>query len=182
MFKLAVDKEIELVFLDRSLATALYALIDSNRVYLGQWMPWVEHTSSVADVETFIEQSIVGFSKGETLVCGIEYRGDLCGIISYNTISQALKKVVLGYWLSPHLQGKGIINRSCHKLIEYAFNELQMEKVEIRVATKNIPSRNVCKKLGCSLEGEITNAENLNGTIVDHAVYGIYADQYSKEQ
>lgn len=177
MFKLEVDKEINLVFLQNSLATEIYALVDANREYLGQWMPWVKGTTSVTDVESFIERSVVGFSKGETLVCAIEYKGKLGGVISYNKMSKALKKVELGYWISSHLQGKGIINRACKKLIDYAFNELQMEKVEISVATKNLSSRNVCKKLGCSLEGEITNSENLNGSIVDHAVYAIHANK-----
>ena len=177
MFKLEVDKEINLVFLQNSLATELYALVDTNREYLGQWMPWVKGTTSVTDIESFIERSVTGFAKGETLVCAIEYNGKLGGIISYNEISKALKKVVLGYWISSELQGKGIVNRACQKLIEYAFNELQMDKVEIRVATKNIPSRNVCKKLGCSLEGEVSNSENLNGSIVNHAVYAIHANK-----
>lgn len=177
MFKLEVDKEINLVFLQNSLAAELYALVDSNREYLGQWMPWVKGTTSVTDIESFIESSVVGFSKGKTLVCVIYYKGKLGGVISYNKISKALKKVELGYWISPHLQGIGIINRSCKKLIDYAFDELHMEKVEIRVATKNLPSRNVCEKLGCSLEGEVTNSENLNGSIVNHAVYAIHANK-----
>ncbi len=52
-----------------------------------------------------------------------------------------------------------------------------MEKVEIRVATKNTPSRNVCEKLGCSLEGEVSHSENLNGGIVSHAIYAIHANE-----
>lgn len=75
---------------------------------------------------------------------------------------------------------QGIINRFCQKLIAYAFNELKMDKVEIRVATKNIQSRNVCEKLGCSLEGEVSNSENLGGNIVSHAVYAIHANQIIK--
>ena len=177
LFKLEVDKEIDLLFLQSSLANELYALVDSNREHLGQWLPWVKGTTSVTDIESFIERSVVGFSKGETLVCVIEYKGKLGGVIGYNKISKALKKVELGYWISSHLQGKGIINRACKKLIDQAFNELHMEKVEIRVATKNLSSRNVCKKLGCSLEGEVTNSESLNGNIVSHAVYAIHANK-----
>ena len=177
MFKLLVDEEINLVFLQSSLANELFALVDGNREYLGQWMPWVKSTKSVADTESFIELSVISFAKGESLVCAIEYKGKLGGVISYNEISESLRKVVLGYWISAHLQGKGIINRACQKLIEYAFTELEMEKVEIKVATKNLPSRNVCEKLSCTLEGEVSNSECLNGTIVTHAVYAIHANR-----
>ncbi|MFX3824761.1 GNAT family N-acetyltransferase, partial [Streptococcus suis] len=57
--------------------------------------------------------------------------------------------------------------------IEMAFRELNMQKVEISAAVDNAPSRNVCKRLGFNLEGIITCAENLNGRVVDHAVYGL---------
>lgn len=48
-----------------------------------------------------------------------------------------------------------------------------MEKVEISAAVENAASRAVCERLGCELEGIITRNENLNGRIVDHAIYGL---------
>jgi ribosomal-protein-serine acetyltransferase len=48
-----------------------------------------------------------------------------------------------------------------------------MQKVEISVAVDNQSSRGVCERLGFKLEGIITRAENLNGRVVDHAVYGL---------
>ncbi|MDH5632150.1 MAG: GNAT family N-acetyltransferase [Gammaproteobacteria bacterium] len=174
MFRLEVDKEINLVFLQNSMAPELYALVESNRDYLHQWMPWVEGTTSVADIESFIERSVNGFAKEATLVCAIEYKGKLGGIISYNKISKTLKKVELGYWLAEALQGNGIIYRACKKLIDYAFHEMNMEKAEIRVVTGNLASRKVCEKLGGTLEGEISHSENLHGNIAGHAVYAIH--------
>ena len=54
-----------------------------------------------------------------------------------------------------------------------AFTDLDMDKVEISAAEKNVASRKVCERLGFKLEGVITQAENINGRIVDHAVYGL---------
>jgi len=48
-----------------------------------------------------------------------------------------------------------------------------MQKVQISVAVDNQPSRKVCERLGFSLEGVITRSENLNGRVVDHAIYGL---------
>ena len=149
MFRLAVDKEIDLVFLQKSMAPMLYTLVDKNREHLRVWLPWVDNTRSVADIESFIERSIVNFARGDELVYGIEYRGKLAGVISFYSISEPLKKATLGYWLSSDLQGNGIITRCCKQLIRYAFTEMKMEKVEIRVATENASSRKVCERLGC---------------------------------
>ncbi|MFW1332146.1 GNAT family N-acetyltransferase, partial [Vibrio parahaemolyticus] len=70
-------------------------------------------------------------------------------------------------------QGKGLVSKSVSKLIEMAFTELDMQKVEISAAVENQPSRKVCERLGFSLEGIITCSENLNGRVVDHAIYGL---------
>ncbi len=175
MFKFEVDQDINLVFLHQAMAEDLYALVDANREYLGEWLPWVSETNSPDDTRLFIEQSIVSYSKGEESSCAIEYKGQIAGTIAYVKISELRKAVELGYWLSPHLQGYGIITRSCNSLIQYAFTEMKMQKVQTRVATENLASRKVCERLGCSLEGIITNAENINGRIVDMAMYGLHA-------
>ena len=141
MFKLEVDKEIDLVFLQASLAPDLFKLIDNDREHLSQWMSWVSSTLSVADAESFIERTILAFSKEESMACAVEYQGKLAGIAGFGMISKSLKKVEIGYWIAAHLEGRGIIHRVCEKLIDYAFNGLQIEKVEIRVATENGRSR-----------------------------------------
>jgi len=173
MFRLAVDDELNLVFLEESLASTLFELIDANRAYLGKWLPWVRNTNSVADIQVFIKRSIEGFSEGRELVCAIEYQNSIAGIVSYNRINPELKKVEIGYWLSERMQGQGLMSRCCQRLIDKAFYQMGMDKVEIRVASENLPSRKLCERLGMTLEGIISNSEKLEQGIVDHAVYGL---------
>jgi len=174
LFKLDIDSEIELVFLTEVLAENLFKLVDTDREHLTQWLPWPPYIKRVEDTSQFIKNSIIDFAEGRGMVCAIEYRGDLVGVISYNKILRSLKKVEIGYWLSSKYQGKGIISRSVDFLTTYAFNNLDMEKVEIAAASENQPSRRVCERLGFKLEGIIKNAENLHGKLVDHAIYGLY--------
>ena len=174
VFKLSVDSEIKLVFLTEVLAETLFKLVDSDRDHLSRWLPWPPYIKKVEDTSLFIKDSIVNFAEGRGMVCAIEYRGEIVGIISYNKILRSLKKVEIGYWLSSRYQGRGIITRSVEFLITYAFEQLEMEKVEIAAASENQPSRKVCERLGFKLEGIIKNSENLHGKLVDHAIYGIY--------
>ncbi len=177
MFRKAVDSDINLVFLQESLANDLYELVAHDREYLSKWLPWPPLTKSVDDTKSFIKRSIIDFAEGKSIVCAIEYQGRIVGVISYNAIYHSLKKVEIGYWISSHYQGHGIITRACRHMIEHAFNRMGMDKVEISAATGNSPSRNVCERLGMKLEGIIANAENLHGKIVNHAVYGITAER-----
>ena len=56
-------------------------------------------------------------------------------------------------------------------LVNYCFFERGMEAVEIHAAVGNIKSRAVAERLGFALQGTVSNAENLYGRWVDHAVY-----------
>lgn len=173
MFTLKVDNEIELALVQPSFSGQYLEIVNEQRDYLAQWLAWPPHADSEAFFQRFISQSLHDYADGKSLVCAMIYRSELVGNISFNAINLSLKKVELGYWLSSKAQGNGIVTRSVGKLIDYAFNELGMEKVQLCAATENTASRNVAERLGFSLEGIITRNENLNGRVVDHAVYGL---------
>ncbi|MBF4441454.1 GNAT family N-acetyltransferase, partial [Vibrio anguillarum] len=138
------------------------------------------HASNEEFFLSFIKSSLHDYADGKSLVCGMIYQDKLVGSISFNSINRQLKKVEIGYWLSSEYQGKGIVSKSVLKLTDLAFTEFDMEKVQISAASENIPSRNVCERLGFSLEGIISRAENLNGRVVDHAVYGLNRTNWPK--
>ncbi|MCK4708643.1 MAG: GNAT family N-acetyltransferase [Gammaproteobacteria bacterium] len=177
MFQQKIDDELQLVFLHPALAQELYDLVDINRDYLSKWLIFPPLIKSIDDIKTFIKKSVTEFADEKAMVCGIQKDGKLVGVIGFNKILKSLLKVEIGYWLSEEHQGKGIMFRACQSMIEYAFEQLGLEKIEIRAASENKASRSVCERLGLTLEGTITNCENLHGKIVDHAVYGIHANQ-----
>ena len=76
-------------------------------------------------------------------------------------------------WLSENHQGNGIITRAVSKLIDVVFSDLGIEKIQISTGADNLPSRKVCERLDMKLEGIISNSEDLNGRIIDHAIYGL---------
>ncbi|AXN38664.1 hypothetical protein CN689_21445 [Peribacillus butanolivorans] len=49
----------------------------------------------------------------------------------------------MGYWLGQQYQGNGIMTRVAKALIDYAINELNISKVEIRAAVENKNSRGI---------------------------------------
>ncbi|WP_105902682.1 GNAT family N-acetyltransferase [Vibrio gangliei] len=178
MFTLDVDDEIQLALVEAKFAADYFEIVAQQRDYLSQWLAWPPHAKDAAFFASFITQSLHDYADGKSLVCTVFYQQNLVGNISFNSINHQLKKVEIGYWLSQDYQGLGIITKSVSKLINVAFSELDMLKVQISVAVENIPSRKVCERLGFELEGVITQAENLNGRIVDHAVYGLQRENW----
>ncbi|MHA7878926.1 MAG: GNAT family N-acetyltransferase [Saccharospirillum sp.] len=182
MFTRTVSQDIQLALVEPSFAQHYYAIVKAERDDLGQWLAWPRHADSEAFFAAFIQKALHDYAEGSAMTCAILFRGKLVGNISYNRISHALKKVEMGYWLSREARGKGIVTRSVHHLIDHAFTGLGMEKVQISAAVDNLASRKVCERLGFELEGIITRNENLNGKVVDHAVYGLTPLAYARAQ
>ncbi|WP_028865637.1 GNAT family N-acetyltransferase [Psychromonas aquimarina] len=177
MFSSTVDNEIKLALVQKSFAPLYVELAEENYSALEQWLAWPPHCKSEQDFVSFIQKSLHDYADGKSMVCAVWFNKKLVGNVSFNTINHNLKKVEIGYWLAESAQGKGIMTRVCKKLIDIAFNDLNMHKVEISAASENLASRAVCERLGMTLEGIITNSENLNGRIIDHAVYGLHRTQ-----
>ena len=178
VFKLKIDKQLELVLVEPSFSRSYYNIVIEERDYLGKWLVWPMYADSEEFFSSFVNKSLDDYEKGKSLTCAIIYCDELVGNIGFNTISQELKKVEVGYWLSSKYQGKGIVTKSLSELITYAFGPLNMDRVQVSVATENVPSRKVCERLGFTFEGAISNSENLNGRIVDHAIYSLSKEQW----
>lgn len=174
MFVMEVDQDIQLSLIEASFSEHYEALAKANYDYLKQWLAWPDFCQSADDFKGFAQKSLHDYADGKSLTCGIFYKGQLVGNISFNDIDHKLKKVSMGYWLSADYQGKGIITRACQHLINYAFTQLNMQKVQISAAKDNLASRAVCERLNMTLEGTITHAEKVGDRILDHAVYGLY--------
>lgn len=173
MFSLKIDKQIQLKLVHPSFAPLYVKLAKENYDDLAKWLVWPPHCQTEEDFSVFITQMLHEYADGKSMTCGVFFNDELVGNVCYKCIDHQLKKVEIGYWLASRYQGKGIVTRVCKMLVDYAFDELLMDKVEISAATGNKASRAVCERLGMTLEGVITNVENINGRIVDHAFYGL---------
>lgn len=173
MFTLNVDDELQLAMIEESFAPLYAQIVADQRAYLSQWLAWPPHCRSQQDFELFAQNMLHDYADGKVLVCAMFYRGELVGNCSLQDINRDLGKARIGYWLSQPHQGKGIATRAVAKLIEVAFHQYQLEKVELAAASGNWPSQAVAKRLGFVQEGLITRAEDLNGRVVDHIVYGL---------
>lgn len=180
MFTLKIEKDLDLALVEPSFAKSYYEIVVNQRDYLSKWLTWPPHANSEDFFLSFIRKSLHDYADGKSLICAIVFSGRVVGNIGFNTISYKLKKVEIGYWLRRDYQGKGIVTKSVSKFISYAFNELKMEKIQISAAVDNSSSRKICERLGFKLEGVISNNENLNGQIVDHAIYGLNRAQWLK--
>lgn len=179
-FQQLANKEICLKPVGLEDCDSLFALTDSNRKYLRDWLPWLDACCSAGDTLNFIEHSKKQFDAGEALHTCVHYRGEIAGMIGFHRFDWNNRSTSIGYWLAQNLQGKGIITQSCRLLLAFAFVELGLNRVEIRCAAANRRSRSVPERLGFRNEGTVRDGEWLYDRFVDMVVYGMLAHEWKK--
>lgn len=65
------------------------------------------------------------------------------------------------------------MTNACQAVIDYCFNELNLKRIEIRVATENHKSLAIPERLGFEKEGCLRSVEWLYDHFVDHVVFGL---------
>jgi ribosomal-protein-serine acetyltransferase len=177
-FAKRVDSDIELRPLLQWDADALFALTDTNRTYLREWLPWLDEVQTPADTRQFIQSALKQYGDSSGLVTGIWVEGELVGVVGFNTISHTHRKAEIGYWLAQDYTGQGIMTRAVHALIDYAFNDLGLNRIEIPCATGNRLSCAIPERLGFKHEGIIRQAEWLYDHYVDWNMYALLAPEW----
>ena len=175
-----VDSEIVLRPVAVSDASNLFDLVDRNRSYLREWLPWLDLNRIVADSTSFIERSIRLSDEGTGFVTLILYKEQAAGVIGYNWIDSLNRSCEIGYWIAQDMQNHGIVTRSTRALVEYAFDALNLNRINIPIAVKNTKSRSIPERLGFIEEGIKHEAEWLYDHFVDHVLYSMLRSGWTK--
>jgi ribosomal-protein-serine acetyltransferase len=111
--------------------------------------------------------------RGVTAAYLVLDRARIAGMVGLHEIDWSNRNLMLGYWLAPEAQGRGLITRGCERLLELAFGAWKLERAVIRVAVGNRRSAKVAHRLGFALEGIERHGQWLNGRFVDLEVYSL---------
>lgn len=182
MFTFKVDEEIELQLFQLNDCKRLYNLVNENRNHLRDWLPWVDDMSSHYQYETIIPMWLKQFADNNGFNTGILFQGELVGAIGLHYIDWRNRHTSIGYYLAKNAEGHGIMTRSVQALLNYAFNDLSLNRVEIRCGEGNLKSRAIPERLGFTMEGKIRDGELLYNKFHDLIVYGMLARNWQDLQ
>ena len=182
MFQLKVDDEIEIRSLDESDTETVFALVDRNREHLRRWLIWVDRSGSPDVTRQFIKDSKRSYENKEAMSAGIWFNGQLAGAIGVVHYDWYNRKLELGYWISTDHEGKGIVTRAVSAMIDDAFNNLGLNRVEIHCASENIRSRSIPERLGFRQDGVLRESSLLNDEFVDKVVYSMLASEWESDK
>jgi ribosomal-protein-alanine N-acetyltransferase len=97
------------------------------------------------------------------------------GILSINKVAE---RGVVGYNLLPTYWNKGFATEITKALVNYAFSQLKLERVEALAMEENKASCKVLEKVGLANEGVLKHFTKVDGRFCNVVYYGVIKENY----
>lgn len=176
---------IGLRFLEESDAEALLSLYLRNRPFFERYSATREDSFYTLDArKEAIRQQQKLREEDASYSFGIFLRktGELIGEIALTDIHRSnLQSCLLGYLLDEGHNGKGYMTEAIRLAVTYAFDELNLHRIEAGVMPKNPGSMRVLEKAGFQKEGLARKNVEINGRWEDHWIFSILNGEHRKQ-
>ena len=103
---------------------------------------------------------------------------ELIGTINLGSVEESCLMADTSYMLSPKYWGQGIMTEVLQVVLNYAFNEIELNRVQADVFDGNIASERVLIKSGMQFEGTARQKYYKNGKFIDTAQYAIIRSDF----
>jgi [ribosomal protein S5]-alanine N-acetyltransferase len=99
-----------------------------------------------------------------------------------NVIRGAMQCGTVGYWIDQRHAGNRYVAEGVAVLFRFAFDDLQLHRLEICIVPRNVNSRRVMEVLGIREEGTALRYLEINGVWEDHIRYAITAEEWESRR
>lgn len=177
MHHLIETDRLRLKVLDESSADLVLNYYNENKAFLHPWEPKrhdVFYTLEAQALSLKIDYDAT--LKGDMIRYWLFKKSteELIGTIAItNIIKGIFKSCYLGYKLSERHIRQGYMVEACKAVIDVAFKEMKLHRIEANVMPNNIGSINVVTKLGFQPEGFSPEYLKINGKWEDHNRYAL---------
>lgn len=177
--KLDIDDGITLTRVHAEDAEEMFALVETCRDYLREWMSWVDSSKGVEDTLGFVDRSEKQYADDNGFQCCIRMEGSIVGGIGFVYVDRVHKRTELGYWIGEEYQGRGIATKAVRALTDHAFSEWNLNRVELLIGVENTRSRAVAERLRFKLEGICRERFWVNDHFRDGAIYAMVRREWT---
>ena len=138
----------------------------------------IPHPYPDGEAERWILANQEGFAAGTSVQLAIVLKDndELVGSIGYFGISEVHRKAELGYWIAVDYWGKGYCTEAAAEMINWAFANLNLNRIVARHMGLNEGSGKVMRKLGMKKEGTLRQDAFKNGEFHDMEIYSVLRD------
>lgn len=93
------------------------------------------------------------------------------GVGGFNNLSKEHQKAEIGFWLLPEFWGQGIMQEGMNAMCEYAFQKMNLHRIEGFVESENEICKRAISKLRFQYEGTMKECEIKNGKFISVDIF-----------
>lgn len=114
---------------------------------------------------------------------GIFAGGRFVGEINLSSIQRGpFQNAYVGYWVDQLQAGRSYVPEACVVLFRFAFEELDLHRLQVAIIPRNRPSRRVAQKLWLRGEGIALRYLEIDGRWEDHVRYAITSEEWDERR
>jgi len=176
---LSTSPTAELRPLEPWMAEEFLAHIDRARATVDPWIPWASFSTDLDSARGTLQRYADKQAADGGRIHGIWLEGTLVGGVMFPRFDARTGNCEIGVWTEPAGEGHGLITTAARLLVEYAFVERGMQRIEWVTSTRNVRSSAVARRLGMTLDGVLRKEFLHNGERLDSEVWSLLADEWS---
>lgn len=160
----------------------LTLLMVANREHLAPWQPTpaddaFTETGQADGVRAALDAFAAGQSLPHVILDGF---GVIVGRISLNSLIRgAFQSASVGYWVSAERTGEGIATSAVTRIVDLAFGELGLHRLQGETLAHNVTSRRVLERNGFEEYGVASDYLRIDGRWQEHVLYQRVHDNWS---
>ena len=118
-------------------------------------------------------------SAGTAYQFGMFVDGRVAGEVNLNNVIRgAMQSCTIGYWIDRRHAGHGYTVEGVALVMQFAFEQLGLHRVEVCIVPRNHRSRRIMEKLAIREEGVAERFLEIDGVWEDHVRYGITSEEW----
>jgi len=201
MFYLAIDQQIQVRTLHPEDAEALFQLVEGNRSRLRPWihpnaLPKTYSSARRLTIESFLnslpnpmneQEDVHGYLQeldqyvpelNPPMEMGILVNELLVGQIMLGRSQENFTEAEFGYWIDVESEGRGIVTQCVSGLMDYAIDNMGIERFIIGCASENRRSSAIPRRLGYRLLAMVPDGEIVGDFIYDRLIYEMQSNAW----
>lgn len=146
---------------------------------LYEWLPAWQSFEDVGEAARFVQRYVDGRAEGTRRLFGLWLDGELVGGTLFPRI-EGSGTGEIGVFLAAPARGRGIVTSAVTAMIQWAFTERGLRRLEWRCVPANEPSRAIPHRLGFTLEGTLREAFPIGETFHDLEVWALLRHEWGE--
>ncbi|MCX5303564.1 GNAT family N-acetyltransferase [Streptomyces sp. NBC_00160] len=179
MFSIDLAEDAQMFPLEARHAQEFLAHIERGREFIGEYVGFPDRTTDLDSARALLAKYAASAGEDGPRFFGIRLDGTLVGGVLFRTFEAHYGNCEIGCWLEPDAAGRGLVTKACHVLIDYAFGERGMHRVEWHAASGNKKSLAVAARLGMTRDGVMRENYLHRGVRQDTEVWSVLSHEWA---